>query len=133
MQQFEYDKIFSMSIISSSSGKKTFQDKTGRRLLKVNAGAADDKNGLYSQEDEDEENGAQMKFSARVLSHSSKEIEFELDFENAYMLSKTSEYDLFVLRVNKAYLFRSATMYKTISDDCEKQNCVLNFENKIPP
>ena len=74
MQQFEFDQMFSMSIISSSTGEKTYQDKTVRRHLKAKGKA---KVGLNEQDDEDgEEEEPAMEFSARVLSHTSKEINF---------------------------------------------------------
>ena len=61
MQQFKYDQMFSMSITSSSTGKKTLQDKSGYRLLQ--------------KEDEDQiKEDKELKFTAHVLSHSSKEI-----------------------------------------------------------
>ena len=69
MQQFEYDQMFSMSIESSSSGKVTYQNRSGYRLL---------------QEDEEENKEIEkLKFTAHVVSHSSKEILFQIVFENA--------------------------------------------------
>ena len=112
--------MFTMWIQSSLTGKKTIQSKSGVRILQE---ATDD------QEDEEKE----MEFSARVLSHSSKEIEFQLEFQNAHLISETFEYDQFALRVSKAYLFRSAKSFKTISDDCQKENCYVYFEKTIPP
>ena len=65
--------MFSMSIESSSSGDKTYQDKSGRRLM---------------QEDGDEDKDKpKLKFTASVLSHSSKEMKFQLNFENAQLVS----------------------------------------------
>ena len=73
LQQWEYDEMFSMSIESSSTGDKTYQDKSGRRLM---------------QEDGDEEKDKpKLKFTVSVLSHSSKEMKFQLNFENAQLVS----------------------------------------------
>ena len=105
-----------MSIKSTYSDKVTNQDKTGRRLL---------------QEKEDQDK--KLKFSARVVSHTSKEIEFQLEFENAYLVSETSKYDKIKIRINKANLFRSRETYKTTSEGCEEQKCFIDFEQIIPP
>ena len=113
--------MFSMSITSSFSGIKTYQDKSGYRLLE--------------EEDEDKnKESKQLKFTAHVVSHSSKEIKFQMLFENVELVSETSlKYDKFKMRVNKAYLFRSRKIYKTVSTDCEQDNCFIDFETVIPP
>jgi hypothetical protein len=59
--------MFTMWIQSSLTGKRTIQSKSGVRILQE-----------ATDEEEDEEK--EMEFSARVLSHSSKEIEFQLEF-----------------------------------------------------
>ena len=120
MQQFEYDQMFSMSIESSSSGKVTYQNRSGYRLL---------------QEDEDENKEVKkLKFTAHVVAHSSKEILFQMVFENSQLVSEiSSEYDRFLIRVRKAYLFRSRNIYKTVSTDCEQENCFIDFDKVIPP
>ena len=109
-----------MSIISESSGEKTLQDKTERRLLE-------------EEDDDDSVEDKNMTFSASVLSHNSKEIEFQLMFENAYLVSETFKYDVLELRVNKAYLFRSRDNYRTVRADCEQQNCFVDLRQVVPP
>ena len=86
--------MFTMSIKNSTTGVKTYKDRASRRLLE-------------EDEDDDSAEEKKMTFSASVISHSSKEIEFQLMFENAILVSETFKYDILELRVNKAYLFRS--------------------------
>ena len=63
-----------MAIISAR-GEKTYQDRSGYRLL---------------QENEDETKEIkQLKFTAHVVSHSSKEIKFQMFFENAHLVSES--------------------------------------------
>ena len=57
-----------------------------------------------------------------------------MTFENAFLVSEVSfKYDRFKIRISKAYLFRSKKFYKTISSDCEKKNCFIDYELGIPP
>ena len=60
-----------------------------------------------------------MKFTTRVTSHTSENIEFQLNFENVELVSESMEYDKFEIRIYKAFLFRSKKNYKTASEDCE--------------
>ena len=49
------------------------------------------------------------------------------------MSEVASEYDRFKIRVSKAYLFRSRKIYKTVSADCEQENCFIELYKAIPP
>jgi hypothetical protein len=112
-----------MSIISEFTGTKTYQSKSGYRVLEEDEEDGEDKN--------DEK---KLKFTSNVISHTSKEIKFQMTFENSFLVSeKASKYDRFQMRISKAYLFRSKKHYKTVSTYCEEKNCFIDFDIAIPP
>jgi len=80
--------------------------------------------------DDDESQASKLAFSVYVAEHTTKGIQFRLEFENPNEVSVNSNWDVLHITFLKPWLFRGSKSYKTIETDCEA--CYFEIQKAIP-